>query len=178
MQLDAGRLELFVNSATSLWDGAYQIAGYLFVIYTLIGESTWAGAGVMLAAIPVNVIVFFFIAFTYRKLAKYTDYRTKTTNETLQAILGIKMAAWEENMTKRIRDFRKTELMYLRRLLVLVALVIAIIFTIPTVGAVVAINQYANSDGVVDAATLFAVVNAFAPLMFPLIQVCSPNTLL
>lgn len=173
MQLDAQRLEGFVVQATSLWDGLYQIAGYVVVIYLLIGDNTFVGLGVMLAAIPVNLIVFGFIAVVYRRFAMYTDKRTKATNEVIQAILGVKMAAWEGNFSERIKNFRAKELQQLKRLLILVALLIAIIFTLPTLGAVTAINAYAQANGVIDAATLFSVVSGFGSLTFPFFQVSS-----
>ena len=101
MQLDSERLEDFVLQATSLWDGLYQIAGYLLVIYLLIGEHSFLGLAVMAAAIPVNLIMFTFIAVVYRRMAKCTDNRTQMTNEMLQAILGVKVSAWGGDFSRQ-----------------------------------------------------------------------------
>ena len=173
MQLDAQRLEGFVVQSIALWDGLYQIAGYVVVIYLLIGDNAFLGLGVMLVSIPINLIVMVCYSRVYRRMAKLTDERTKVTNEMLQAILGVKMAAWEGIFSEKINKIRAMELRQLKRLLILVAILVAIVFTLPTLGAVTAINSYAQANGVIDAATLFAVVTGFTSLTIPFYQVTS-----
>lgn len=170
MQIDGQRLETFILVATSLWDGLFQIAGYVIIIYFLIGDATFIGLAIMCVAIPIQGVIFFFVKKFLTRVAKFTDKRVKSTNEALQGMLGVKMAAWEENFIERIRGFRAQELAALRKSQILTAFTFAYIIAIPAVTAVGAISFYALQNGLINAATLFAVINAFSSLRFPLLQ--------
>ena len=39
MQVDASKIEAFIPNFHVLWDGLFQIAGYMAILYTLIGVS-------------------------------------------------------------------------------------------------------------------------------------------
>ena len=50
MQVDASKIELFVPQFHVLWDGAFQILGYMVILYSLIGWPCFAGLIVMVLA--------------------------------------------------------------------------------------------------------------------------------
>jgi hypothetical protein len=54
MQVDATKIEMFIPQFHVLWDGALQIAGYMTILYTLIGWPCFAGLGVMILLMPLQ----------------------------------------------------------------------------------------------------------------------------
>ena len=47
MQVDAEKIEQFMPQVNVLWDGAFQIIGYMAILYTLIGPACFVGLAVM-----------------------------------------------------------------------------------------------------------------------------------
>jgi len=170
MQLDTTKLEAFMVQAFHvMWDALYQIAGYMVLLYIYIDWSAFVGLGVMVMAIPIQMFVFGRVLALNKKMVKVTDNRVKLTNEILQGMLGIKMAAWEENYTEVINEFRKKEVKYLRLTMYLTSFSSAYMMALPAITAVAAIASYAvNVDGAIDAATLFTALNIFGQLRFAL----------
>lgn len=170
MQLDSLKMEIwYAMGFHVMWDGIYQIVGYMIILYVYIGWAAFVGLAVMFLVIPVQVVIFKKLMGINRAMVKDTDSRVKSTNEVLQGILGVKMAAWENQYAQVIRDSRAKELAFLKRNMYLGAFSSAYMFSIPAIVAVVALTVYAvNANGVVDAATLFTALSAFGQLRFPL----------
>jgi hypothetical protein len=57
MQVDASKIEMFIPQFHVLWDGALQIAGYMAILYTLIGWPCFTGLGVMILLMPLQGII-------------------------------------------------------------------------------------------------------------------------
>ena len=86
MQVDATKIEMFVPQVHVLWDGLLQIAGYMAILYTLIGWPCFAGMLLMVAAGPIQGVIMKKMFGRNHQMAKFTDQRVKTTNEALQGI--------------------------------------------------------------------------------------------
>ena len=170
MQIDAQRLESFVLVSISLWDGIFQIVGYVIIIYFFLGDATFVGLAIMFVAMVLQGITVFFLAFALRRVAKFTDQRLKCTNEALHSILFIKMSGWESKLVERITNYRKHELKSLKWAHWMGNFIFACITVIPAIVATGTISFYALQNGKIDAATLFAVINAFGSLRLPLLQ--------
>ena len=54
MQIDASKIEMFVQQLHVIWDGAFQISGYIALLVLYIGPSAFVGLAVMLLALPVQ----------------------------------------------------------------------------------------------------------------------------
>ena len=76
MQLDATKLEMFLTQFHVLWDGLYQIAGYLTVLSFLIGWPTALGVVVMLLSMPMQIKIMLSTTRINRKIAKVLDWRS------------------------------------------------------------------------------------------------------
>jgi hypothetical protein len=94
MQVDATKIEMFIPQFHVLWDGLLQIAGYMAILYTLIGWPCFAGLAIMMAAGPVQGIIMKKLFALNRQMVGFTDARVKTTNEALQGMQSVKMFAW------------------------------------------------------------------------------------
>jgi ATP-binding cassette subfamily C (CFTR/MRP) protein 1 len=170
MQVDASKVELFIPQIHVLWDGVFQILGYMGILYTLIGPSCFAGLLVMLLAGPVQIIVMKKLFGLNHKMVKYTDARVESVNEALQGIQGVKMYTWEDNVSKKVESFRLTELKYLKTSAYLKGFSRAYMGALPGIVAVVSFAVYALTDSAeITASRLFAAIVAFDQLRFPLL---------
>ena len=108
-------MEQFVMQLHPLWNGLLQITAYLGLLYYYIGWATFVGLAVMIFSVPMNVIIMAKLFKIINKMVLETDTRVKVTNECLQGMLGIKMAAWEESFLKMIQETRDDEIKLLRK---------------------------------------------------------------
>jgi ATP-binding cassette subfamily C (CFTR/MRP) protein 1 len=171
MQVDASKLEMFVPQIHVLWDGILQIAGYMTILYTLIGWPCFAGMVLMIMAGPVQGVVMSKLYGLNQQMVKYTDARVKTTNEALQGIQCVKMYTWEDSFQTSINKSRNDELGFLKQVANLRGFSRAYMSSLPGLVAVVAFVVYvlSNSENGIQASTLFAALVAFDQLRFPLL---------
>lgn len=111
-----------------LWKGPLQLILSFVVIYMEIGVAGAIGLGFLLAFIPLQGKMTFFLCDRKlngkwnaihtvwmgrksgqlrMKIAKRTDFRIKITNEILQGIQVIKMYAWEKSFARMVDQIRK-----------------------------------------------------------------------
>jgi len=170
MQVDASKIESFIPQVHVLWDGMFQILGYMTILYTLIGPSCFAGLFIMILAGPVQGVVMKKLFGMNRKMVKHSDARVQSVNEALQGIQGVKMFTWEDNVSEKIEGFRKEELKHLKAAAYLRGFSRAYMGALPGVVAVVSLAIYAVlEDSKISASTLFAAIVAFDQLRFPLL---------
>jgi ABC-type multidrug transport system fused ATPase/permease subunit len=171
MQVDSTKIEQVVPNLHVLWDGLFQIIGYLTILYTLIGWPCFAGLGVMILAAPSQGVIMKKLFGINREMVKYTDDRVKTTNEAVQGIRCVKMYTWEDSFKQVISGSRNTELEFLSKQAYLRGFSRAYMSSLPVIVAVVSFVVYAvGYDGAtINASTLFAALVAFDQLRFPLL---------
>jgi ABC-type multidrug transport system fused ATPase/permease subunit len=169
MQVDASKIEAFIPQIHVLWDGMFQVAGYMTILGTLLGWPCVIGLIFMMFATPVMGIIMSKIFGESRAMVKYTDERVKSVNEALQGILSVKMYTWEESFEKVIAKSRAEEMKSLRHIAYLRAASRAYMTSLPNLTAVITFIVYAYAtSGEITAAILFASIVAFDQLRFPL----------
>ena len=169
MQVDASKIEAFVLQAHTLWDGLFQIAGYMAILGTLLGWTCLVGLVIILLAIPIMGKITGQMFGLNRSMVKYTDERVKTANEALQGILCVKMYSWEEPLSKQVDKFRQQELESLKKIAYLRAFFRAYMSALPTFAAAATFLVYVYATNrSVTASTLFASIVAFDMLRLPL----------
>jgi hypothetical protein len=95
MQVDASKIEAFIPQIHVLWDGIFQISGYMTILGFLLGWPCVIGLILMCCAGPVMGFIMGKLFGINRKMVKFTDERVKTVNEALQGIRCVKMYTWE-----------------------------------------------------------------------------------
>mmetsp|Transcript_35464 Transcript_35464/g.63920 ORF Transcript_35464/g.63920 Transcript_35464/m.63920 type:complete len:1391 (+) Transcript_35464:334-4506(+) len=171
MQIDASKIEAFMLQLHTLWDGLFQIAGYMVILGTLLGWTCLIGLLIILFAIPVMGKITGQMFGLNRSMVKYTDERVKTSNEALQGILCVKMYSWEEPLSKQIDKFRQEELSSLKRIAYLRAFFRAYMSALPAIAAAATFLVYVYAtDGSVTASILFSSIVAFDMLRLPLMM--------
>jgi len=171
MQMDSTKIELVVPNLHVLWDGLYQIAGYMTILYTLIGWPCFAGLIVMVIAGPLQGVIMKKLFGINRKMVTHTDARVKTTNEAIQGIRCVKMYTWEDSFKEVIAGSRNQELKFLKEQAYLRGFSRAYMNSLPVIVAVVSFAVYAvfYEGATTNASTLFAAIVAFDQLRFPLL---------
>lgn len=170
MQVDASKIEMFIPQIHVLWDGMFQIIGYMTILYTLIGWPCFAGLVIMILAGPVQGIVMKKLFGLNRMMVKHTDARVEATNEALQGIQSVKMQTWEDEIMSRIAKKRAEELKYLKEAAYLRGFSRAYMSAVPGLVAVCSFVVYAlwRKGAEISPATLFSALVAFDQLRFPL----------
>mmetsp|Transcript_36598 Transcript_36598/g.88345 ORF Transcript_36598/g.88345 Transcript_36598/m.88345 type:complete len:878 (-) Transcript_36598:1871-4504(-) len=171
MQVDASKIEMFIPQFHVLWDGMFQIIGYMTILYTLIGWPCFAGLFIMVLAGPVQGMVMKKLFGLTRSIVKYTDKRVESTNEALQGIQSVKMQTWEDSFLESITKQRAEELKHLKSSAYLRGFSRAYMSALPGIVAVVSFIVYAVAypGATITASTLFAALVAFDQLRFPLL---------
>ena len=146
MQIDATKLEMFVPQFHVLWDGAYQICGYMTVLYYYLGWASFVGLAFMMLSMPLQLVIMKRLQVLNRIMVKHTDDRVKTVNEALQGMLCVKMYSWEQSFVTAVEKFRGEELVLLRRTAYLTAFSRAYMGAVPVLVSVVSFLFYAASS--------------------------------
>lgn len=169
MQVDAAKIEAFMIQIHVLWDGLFQIAGYMVILGTLLGWTCIIGLLLIMASIPMMGKITGRMFGLNRSMVKYSDQRVKTVNEALQGMLCVKMYCWEESFATQIDGFRREELRSLRRIAYLRAFFRSVMSAMPIIAAAATFLVYVyGSKGSISASTLFASIVSFDMLRLPL----------
>jgi ABC-type multidrug transport system fused ATPase/permease subunit len=170
MQVDATKIEMFIPQIHVLWDGIFQITGYMTILFTLIGWPCFVGLLVMILAAPLQKKIMMKLYKLNRRMVKFTDSRVKSTNEAMQGIRCVKMYTWENSFEAVISGERRHELKFLKRAAYLRGFSRAYMGALPVLVAVASFVVYAGiTDGEAEASVLFAALVAFGQLRFPLL---------
>ena len=168
MQIDATKLEMFCTQFHVMWDGLYQITGYLVILSQLIGWPTLLGVVVMIFSVPVQIVIMGKQTKRERAVAGHTDKRVKAVNEMMQSMANVKMYAWEQRLGQLIGEHRGNEIRMRRGLAMLLAFSRSYMMAVPVLVSIAAFVAYALSNGEIRASILFSALTAFSQLRFPL----------
>ncbi|KAJ5672890.1 hypothetical protein N7507_002017 [Penicillium longicatenatum] len=92
-----------------------QIGMAIFLLYKIMGYSSFAGIVLMALMLPVNLFIARQFNRVQNQILKGTDARIHATNEVLQNIRIIKYFAWEQRFQDIVNEKRRAELKSLRR---------------------------------------------------------------
>ncbi|KAL7515417.1 hypothetical protein ACHAXN_013106 [Cyclotella atomus] len=169
MQVDASKIEAFVLQIHVMWDGLFQISGYMVILGTLLGWTCLVGLLIIVFAIPIMGKITGKMYGLNRSMVKYTDDRVKTVNEGLQGMLCLKMYTWEESFAEQVEEYRKGELASLRKVANLRAFLRAYMSSLPQIAAAATFLTYVYAyEGTISAAILFSSIVAFDLIRMPL----------
>ncbi|XP_052070953.1 multidrug resistance-associated protein 1-like isoform X2 [Mytilus californianus] len=170
MAVDAQRFMDLMTYFHTIWSGPFQIAMSLYFLWQTLGPSILAGFGVMVLLIPINAVIAKKSRDLQMKQMGLKDKRIKLMNEVLNGIKVLKLYAWEPSFEKQILDIRNKELVVLRRMAYLNAVVSFTWTTAPFLVSLVTFAVYVMIDpaNVLDADKAFVSLSLFNILRFPL----------
>uniref|UniRef100_A0A1X7VVN1 ABC-type glutathione-S-conjugate transporter n=1 Tax=Amphimedon queenslandica TaxID=400682 RepID=A0A1X7VVN1_AMPQE len=115
MSVDAQRFMDFVTYMHYLWSSPLQIVLSLIFLYATMGPSIFAGFGVMILLVPLNMVMAALSRRFQVQLMTWKDSRIKIVNEVLNGIKVIKLYAWEIPFKQMIMGLRKEEVNVLKK---------------------------------------------------------------
>lgn len=91
-----------------------QFLGTIFLLYRILGASSFVGIAMMAILLPVNLLISKKFASLQKKILAATDARVNITNEVLSNIRIIKFFAWEERFMAQVDEKRCAEIKAIR----------------------------------------------------------------
>ncbi|KAI0233416.1 hypothetical protein L0F63_003025, partial [Massospora cicadina] len=170
MSVDAQRLQDLCSYVHVVWSGVFQIVLALLLLYRQVGVSVLAGFGLMLVAIPLNVVFGRRLRGLQQVLLKVKDSRIKLMDELLSGMKVIKLYAWEKSFLSKLFEIRNDqELATLRRYAVLNAGATFTSFSLPLFVSFATFTVYSLiADEPLTAETVFVTLSLLNLLAFPL----------
>ncbi|KAK6349604.1 hypothetical protein TWF696_005888 [Orbilia brochopaga] len=148
-----------------------QLAVAIFLLYQVLGWSSVAGIGVMVALFPINYSISRQFGRIQNKIMGITDKRIQTTNEVFQNVRIIKYFAWEQRYEGVIAEPRALELRQLRNRYILWGFSASLWYATPVIITFISFWLYTGVEKKeLRAPVAFTALSLFAVLRTPLDQ--------
>nr|XP_019012361.1 uncharacterized protein I206_03208 [Kwoniella pini CBS 10737]OCF51142.1 hypothetical protein I206_03208 [Kwoniella pini CBS 10737] len=166
---DISRID-YCAQCESIWTAPIQLTITLVLLIIQIGPSALVGFSLFVLLAPLQTW-FMKLSFKVRKKSmKWTDSRSRLLRELLSSMEVIKVFTYEIPFLKRLKHFRRKEMVGIRKILVIRAANQALAFSVPALASVLAFVTYAATHDSLDPALIFTSLAFFnllrQPLMF------------
>ena len=170
MSVDAQRVMDNFWHLRNIWGTPFQVSIALYLIYQELGAVTFAGIGIMLALIPVNLYTSKISESLDTEYLGHKDERLKLMTEILNGIKVLKMFAWEMPFIKRINLSRYKEIQVLKRAAKVWASTMISFSASPFLTTVTVFGLYTLSDPahLLTADMIFVTISLFNIMRLPL----------
>ncbi|KAG1827732.1 ABC transporter [Suillus variegatus] len=182
---DVSRIDFCMGYFHMSWTALIQLTICLVLLLINLGPSALAGFALLLVATPVQTYAIKRLFSLRMKSMAWTDKRSKTLQEILSGMRVIKFFSWEVPFLKRISDYRRNEMAYIRTLLIIKSAMNAVAISLPSLASVIAFVTYSLTGHSLTAANIFTSLTLFnlarLPLMFlrvSFIVICTCDRLL
>ncbi|KZO92802.1 ABC transporter [Calocera viscosa TUFC12733] len=165
---DVSRIDFSCGFFHIAWAAPIQMIICLIILLINLGPSALAGFAFFVLATPAQTRAMKELFKMRKKSMVWTDRRAKLLQELLGGMRVIKFFAWEIPFLKRIADYRRQELRYIRNLLLTRSANNAIAFSLPAFAAVLSFVVYTLAGNTLDAAIIFSSLTLFQLLRLPL----------
>ncbi|WVQ72250.1 hypothetical protein IAR50_001799 [Cryptococcus sp. DSM 104548] len=160
----------FILSIIYIWTAPIQLILTLILLIIQIGPSALVGFSLFVILAPLQTW-FMKLSFIIRKKSMvWTDSRSRLLRELLSSMEIIKVFTYEIPFLKRLKEFRRKEMVGVRKILMIRAANQALAFSVPSLASVLAFVTYAASHDNMDPALIFTSLAFFnllrQPLMF------------
>ncbi|KAG1821831.1 ABC transporter [Suillus subaureus] len=167
---DVSRIDFCLGYFHMSWTALIQLTICLVLLLINLGPSALAGFALLVVATPVQTYTIKRLFSLRMKSMVWTDKRSKILQEVLSGMRVIKFFSWEVPFLKRISDYRRNEMIYIRTLLIMRAAMNAVALSLPSIASVIAFVTYSLTGHSLTAANIFTSLTLFnlarMPLMF------------
>ncbi|KAJ4248426.1 hypothetical protein NW762_012763 [Fusarium torreyae] len=169
MSADVTRIDFCCGYFHSVWTSFLQIILCLALTIWTLGYSALPGFGLLALLYPLQSFMMKNLFRLRRNSMPFTDARIKAVVEAVSTIRLTKTNAYEQSLLSKIGKLRSSEVVYIRKRMLLRALNIAVSFTAPTLASVVAIVCYGATTGNgMNAGVIFSSLAFFLLMRTPL----------
>ncbi|KAG2040579.1 P-loop containing nucleoside triphosphate hydrolase protein [Suillus americanus] len=165
---DVSRIDFCMGYFHVSWTALIQLTICLFLLLINLGPSALAGFAVLIVAMLVQTYTIKHLFSLRMKSMLWTDKRSKILQEVLSGMRVIKFFSWEVPFLKRISDYRRNEMVYIRTLLIMRAAMNAIALSLPSLASVIAFVTYSLTGHSLTAANTFTSLALFSLVRVPL----------
>ncbi|XP_025097264.1 multidrug resistance-associated protein 1-like [Pomacea canaliculata] len=110
MSVDSRNVEMYVTYSFWMWMSPVQMVIAVYLLYTVVGVSMFAGLAFMVLLFTVNTYLLNKMRIYQKAAMTIRDKRVKVLNEVLNGIKILKLYAWEPSFQERVTDIRDQEL--------------------------------------------------------------------
>eukprot|EP00792_Barthelona_sp_PAP020_P010076 TRINITY_DN3335_c0_g1_i1.p1 TRINITY_DN3335_c0_g1~~TRINITY_DN3335_c0_g1_i1.p1 ORF type:complete len:1359 (+),score=382.24 TRINITY_DN3335_c0_g1_i1:43-4119(+) len=166
---DTERLGVFCIQMHRLWAIPVQMIMAIFLLSSMLDMwSAFAGIGVMILLIPVQMWFSTKIKFLRREANDQSDSRLKFVGELIGNIFSVKLNSWEEEYVEKIGDIRSKEVSKLRKLANVNAVNRFISNSTYFITTAACLSVFVIRGNELSVAKIFSSFSVFALLRFPL----------
>ncbi|XP_060871850.1 LOW QUALITY PROTEIN: ATP-binding cassette sub-family C member 10-like [Metopolophium dirhodum] len=156
------------NSFHSMWSVPFQLVVVLYLLYQQLGIAFLSGVFVTILLIPINKVITSNIGKLSGKLMKEKDKRVKLMSEIIKGIRVIKFHVWEKYFIDKVMDYRKLEVLNLKKRKYLDALCVYFFATTPITISMLTFSTYIFLGGQLTASKVFTSMALLHMLITPL----------
>ncbi|CAK4118740.1 unnamed protein product [Aphanomyces euteiches] len=158
----------FSYMVNQLWILPVQIIFTIALLYSVIGWTTFVGAGVVVLSLAVNQWVSGEMKKNYGSMMQQRDVRMNAVNEIFGAIKVIKFNAWEEKFAEKLGIERKCELGFVWNVFYWVTISTVLLYLGPVLVTIASFASYTLiQKETLPASKLFTALSYFTMLKFP-----------
>ncbi|KAK6983579.1 multidrug resistance-associated protein 1, partial [Biomphalaria glabrata] len=170
MSVDSQKIEDVFNYMYFMVSTPFQLGLSIYMLYEQLGVAVFAGLGVMLAAVPFNGVIGYFLRNYQMQQMKLKDKRMKLMSEVLTGIKVLKLYAWESSFEQKVEEIRKEELRVIKKFSYVIAALIFMFNTIPYMVQLTSFGVYIalSDEGYLSPTTAFVSLQLFNMLNIPL----------
>ncbi|XP_053385666.1 multidrug resistance-associated protein 1-like [Mercenaria mercenaria] len=110
MSVDAEHIKEISGYLWGVWSSPLQIIGSIVYLYFTVGYAMFAGLGVMILLVPLNMVILDKVQKYQTLIMERKDDRIKLMTEILNGIKILKLYAWEMAFGDKVTEIRKQEL--------------------------------------------------------------------
>uniref|UniRef100_A0A5S6R3S5 Uncharacterized protein n=1 Tax=Trichuris muris TaxID=70415 RepID=A0A5S6R3S5_TRIMR len=152
---DVSRCDQVVLFLHYFWAAPFSLIALMIILYFEMSSSCFAGFGVLLIMIPIQVGIGRRMGNYRRKVAAKSDKRIGIMNEILNAVRVIKMYAWEYPFMSLVREARAEEMQQLRRHALCQAIVIGSYYVTGRIALLGALAAYVLTNKAITSEVVF-----------------------
>ncbi|KAG2017864.1 ATP-binding cassette transporter [Coprinopsis cinerea AmutBmut pab1-1] len=165
---DVSRIDFCAGFFHMAWTAPIQLIICLALLIAQLGPSALAGFAFFVVATPIQTWVMKRLFALRRDSMIWTDKRAKLLQELLGGMKVIKFFAWEIPFLKRIEDYRRREMAYIRSILLIRSGMNAVAMSMPTLASVLAFVTYSATGHTLEPSIIFTSLTLFNLLRLPL----------
>nr|AAL85711.1 ABC transporter ABCC.8 [Dictyostelium discoideum] len=168
MSVDAQKFMDLCPYLHMIWSAPLQLAISLVLLYRILNASVFAGLGIMLVMIPINLAISNLAKKRQTISMKLKDRRTKAVNEVLNGIKVIKLYSWEQSFMDHVNEIRNKELDVMKAIKYIQGFSLLLWSMSPVFVSVSTFTVYILTGQVLSATQAFPALSLFNVMQFPI----------
>ncbi|PKI84023.1 hypothetical protein MVES_001934 [Malassezia vespertilionis] len=165
---DVSRIDFGAQWWLLTFTAPVEIIVCLVILLTRFGVSCLSGFALVVVVLPFQIYCLKFLFSIRKKSMEWTDRRARRTQEVLSGMRIVKLFSYEFNFVKLISSLRKSELIYVFKLNIVRAGVMASAISLPLLAGVLAVVTYYLKEGTLRPEKVFPAITLFQLLRLPL----------